>query len=53
MQESLVKNLTEIGLYRVPYNLQVLRDKLNDPYLNLYALYESECEKMVLTSLFY
>ena len=34
----------------MPYNLlQVFRNKLNDPYLNLnalYALYEFECETL-------
>ena len=50
-KKSFVRNLTEIGLYRVPFNLLwVFRNKLNDPYLNLNALYESECEKKVVTS---
>ena len=45
-KKSFVRNLREIGLYRVPFNLlQVFRNKLNDPHLNLNALYESECEK--------
>ena len=35
----------------MPFNpLQVFRNKLNDPYLNLNALYEFECEKTVVTS---
>ena len=34
-----VKNITEIGFYRVPFNsLLDFRYKLNDPYLNLNAL---------------
>ena len=50
-KKSSVKNLTEIGLYRVPFNLlPVFRNKLNDPYLNLSVLYEFECEKTVVTS---
>ena len=50
-KKSFVRNLTKIELYRAPYNiLWVFRYKLNDPYLNLNALYEFECEKMVLTS---
>ena len=50
-KKSFVRNLTEIGLYRVPFNLLwVFRNELNDPYLNLNALYESECDKKVATS---
>ena len=50
-KKSFVRNLTKIELYRAPYNiLWVFRYKLNDPYLNLNALYEFECEKMVFTS---
>ena len=34
-----VKNITEIGFYRVPFNILLdFRYKLNDPYLNLNAL---------------
>ena len=50
-KKSFVRNLIEIGFYRVPFNL--LRDfryKLNDPYLNLNALHEFEYEKTVETS---
>ena len=40
-----------MGLHRVPFNLlQVFRNKLDDPYLNLNALCEFECEKTVVTS---
>ena len=50
-KKSFVKNLTEIGLYRVTYNLlRVFRNKLGDPYLNINALYEFECEKTVVTT---
>ena len=50
-KKSFVGNLTEIGLYRVPFHLLWdFRYKLNDPYLNLNALYEFECEKTVVTS---
>ena len=50
-KKSFVRNLTEIGLYRVPFNLLwVFRNKLNDPYLNLNALPEFECEKTIVTS---
>ena len=35
-KKSFLKNLTEIGFYRVPYYLlQVFRNKLDDPYLNI------------------
>ena len=35
----------------MPYNLlKVFRNKLNDAYLNLNALYEFECEKTVVTN---
>ena len=51
VKKSFVRNLTEIGFYRVPFNLlRNFRYKLNDPYLNLNALYEFECEKTVVTS---
>ena len=51
MQISLVRNLTEIGSYRVPFNLlQDFRYELNDPYLNMNALYEFECDKTVVTT---
>ena len=44
--KSFVKNLTEIGFHRVPLNLLWdFRYKVNDPYLNINALYEFECEK--------
>ena len=50
-KKSFVRNLTEIGFYRVPSNLlQDFKYKLNDSYLNLNALYEFECEKTVVTS---
>ena len=50
-KKSFVRNLTEIGLYRVQFNLlRVFKNKLNDPYLNLNALDEFECEKMVVTT---
>ena len=43
-KKYVVKNLTEIGFHRVPFNLfQVFRNKLVDPYLNINALYEFEC----------
>ena len=39
-KKSFVKNLTEIGFYRVPLNLLWdFRYKVNDPYLNINALY--------------
>ena len=50
-KKSFVRNLTEIGFYRVPFNL--LRDfryKLNDLYLNINALYEFGCDKMIVTT---
>ena len=50
-KKSYVRNLTEIGFYKVPFDLlRKSRYKLNDHYLNLYALYEFECEKTVVTS---
>ena len=46
-----VKNLTEIGFYRVLLNLlQGFKNKLGDPYLNINALYEFECETTVVTT---
>ena len=48
-KKSFVRILTEIGFYRVPFN--VLRDfryKLNDPCLNINALHEFECDKTVV-----
>ena len=50
-KKSFVRNLTERGFYRVPFNL--LRDfryKLNDPYLNINALYEFECDRTIVTT---
>ena len=50
-KKSFVGNYTEIAFYRVPFHLLWdFRYKLNDPYLNLHALYEFECEKTVVTS---
>ena len=49
-KKCFVRNLMEIGIYRVPFNL--LRDfryKLDDLYLNINALYEFECDKTVVT----
>ena len=49
-KKPFVKNLTGIGFYRVAFNLlQVFRNKLGDPYLNVNALHKFECEKMVVT----
>ena len=50
-KKSFIRNLTEIGFYRVPFN--VLRDfryKLNGPSQNINALYEFECDKTVVTT---
>ena len=42
---SFVRNLEEIGFIRVRDNLlQAFRKKLNDPDLNINALYEFECD---------
>ena len=42
---SFVRNLEEIGFIRVQDNLlQAFRKKLNDPDLNINALYEFECD---------
>ena len=50
-KKSFLRNLTEIGFYRVPFNLRRdFRYKLNDPYLNINALYEFERDKMVVTT---
>ena len=50
-KKSFVRNLTEKELCSVPFNLLwVFRNKLNDPYIDLNALYEFECEKTVATS---
>ena len=50
-KKSYVRNLTEIGFYRVPFNLLWdFRYKLDDPYLNINALYEFECDEMVVTT---
>ena len=50
-KKSFVRNLTEIGFYRVPFNLlQDFKYKINDPYLNINALYEFQCDKMVVTT---
>ena len=50
-KKSFLRNLTEIGFYRV--SLNILRDfryKLIDPHLNINALHESECDKTVVTT---
>ena len=50
-KKPFVRNLTEIGFYRVPLNLfQDLRYKLDDTYLNINALYAFECDKTVVTT---
>ena len=50
-KKSFVKNLTEIGFYRVPLNLiWHFRYKVNDLYLNINALYEFECDKTLVTT---
>ena len=50
-KKSFVRNLTEIGFCKVLFHLpRDFRYKLNDPYLNINALYEFECDKMVVTT---
>ena len=46
-----VRNLTKIRFYRVPFTLLWdFRYKLDDPYLNINALCEFECDKIVVTT---
>ena len=50
-KKTFVRNRTEIGFCRVLFNL--LRDfrfKLDNPYLNINALYEFEYDKTVVTT---
>ena len=50
-KKSFVRNLTEIGFFRVPFNLLWdFRYKSDDPYLNISALYEFEYDKTVVTT---
>ena len=50
-KKSFVRNLTETIFYIVPFDvLWDFRYQLDDPNLNINALYEFECDKMVVTT---